>query len=53
MKGITCVHCGQVKPRKKMTRNEDSVNFPGQWICMDTVRCADARYDRDKKRGII
>ena len=56
---ITCAHCGQSKPRKEMFRNgdnrdgEDSLNYPGKWVCMDTIRCADARYDRDKKRGLF
>lgn len=51
---ITCAHCGQSKPRKEMFKNDNSsLNFPGQWICLDTVRCADAKYARDRKRGII
>ena len=49
----TCAHCGQVKPRKEMTKASDSLNFPGQWICKNTAQCIDARYARDKKRGII
>ena len=51
---VTCAHCGREMPKKKMFRNkEDSLNFPNQWVCLDTVRCADARYARDKQRGVF
>ena len=50
---ITCVHCGQVKPKTKMVKFDDSPNFPGRWICKETAQCIDAKYARDKKRGKI
>lgn len=51
---VTCAHCGQSKPRKQMFWNgKESLNFPNKWTCLDTIRCADAKYARDKQRGVF
>lgn len=51
---VRCAHCGHVAPKKRMRRNDrDSVYFPDTWTCLDTIRCADRKYARDKARGVI